>query len=112
MRITYHACPRAHFDSLDPSEPYIPPDFEQDGFVHCTDGAEALSIVLTGHYGGEPGEWVVLYLDADRITSPVRYDDAAEVFPHVYGPINRDAIFAVKPIERASDGTFLRPQPL
>lgn len=112
MRLTYHATPKAHFDALDPTEPYLPADYETDGFIHCTDGAEALSIVLTTYYKDEPGDWVVLYLDADRITSPVHYDDPAQIFPHVYGPINRDAIVAVKDVGRAADGTFLRPQPL
>lgn len=112
MRLTHHATPRAYFEALDPSEPYLPVDFETDGFVHCTDGAEALSTVLTTYYRDEPGDWVVLYLDAERITSTVRYDDPANLYPHVYGPINRDAIIAVKEIDRAADGTFLRPQPL
>lgn len=112
MRLTYHATPKTHWDALDPDESYLPRDFETDGFIHCTDGAEALSIVLTTYYRDEPGDWVVLYVDADQITSPMRYDDPAEVFPHVYGPINRDAIVAVKEIGRAADGTFLRPQAL
>jgi uncharacterized protein (DUF952 family) len=112
LRLTYHATPKAHFDSLDPNGPYLPPDYDADDFVHCTDGAEALSVVLTTYYKDEPGDWVVLYLDAQRITSPVRYDDPAKLYPHVYGPINRDAIIAVKEIDRAADGKFLRPQPL
>lgn len=107
MRLTYHATPKGYFDSLDPDEPYLPEGFEADGFVHCTDGAEALSMVLTTYYKDEPGDWVVLHLDADRITSPVRYDDPAEIFPHVYGPINRDAIVEVRDIPRDADGAFL-----
>ncbi len=51
----------------------------------------------------------MLYIDQDRVTSPMRYDDPAEVFPHIYGPLNRDAIVAVKDIARALDGTFLKP---
>lgn len=112
MRLTYHGTPKPYFDSLDPGEPYLPRDFDADGFVHCTDGAEALSIVLSTYYKDDPDDWLVLYLDLDRVASPVRYDDPAEIFPHIYGPINRDAIVAVKPIGRAEDGTFLRPEPL
>ena len=52
---------------------------------------------------------MVLYIDQDRVTSPIRYDDPAEVFPHIYGPLNRDAILAVEDIGRAPDGTFLKP---
>lgn len=112
MQLTYHATPKDYWEALDPSEPYVPPDFEAGGFIHCTDGEEALSAVLTEYYGNDPNEWLVLYIDKERVTSPIRYDDPAQMFPHVYGPLNRDAIVAVKPIARTEDGTFLRPEPL
>jgi uncharacterized protein (DUF952 family) len=112
LKFTYHGTPRLYFESLDPSQPYIPPDFERDGFIHTTEGREALSIILTLHYKDAPGDWLVLYIDKERLTSPVRYDDPAEVFPHIYGPLNRDAIVGVRPIQRAADGTFLKPEPL
>lgn len=109
MNITYHGTPKTYWESLDPSQPYVPQDFEREGFIHCTDGREAISIVLTLHYREAPGDWLVLYIDKDRITAPVRYDDPAQVFPHIYGPLNRDAIVAVRAIGRGADGTFLQP---
>jgi uncharacterized protein (DUF952 family) len=109
VNITYHGTPQPYFDSLDPSKPYVPLDFERDGFIHTTEGREALSITLTNFYKTESGPWVVLYIDKDRVTSPLRYDDPAQIFPHIYGPLNRDAIVAVKPLARAPDGTFLKP---
>ena len=54
----------------------------------------------------------MLYIDQDRVTSPIRYDDPDKVFPHIYGPLNRDAIIAVMDIDREADGTFLKPEPL
>lgn len=107
MAITYHGTPKDHWDSLDVSQPYLPPEFEHDGFIHCTDGREAIPIVLTLHYKDWPGDWLILTIDKDRLASTWRYDDPAEVYPHIYGPLNRDAIVEVKPIERADDGTFL-----
>ncbi len=58
--ITYHGVPADYWESLDPSEPYVPPDFERDGFIHCTDGREALSMTLTRYYKTWPGLWLVL----------------------------------------------------
>ena len=112
MRLAYHGTPKRYFESLDPGQSYVPGDFEKDGFIHTTEGREAVSITLTKYYKASPGPWVVLYIDQDRVTSPVRYDDPAEVFPHIYGPLNRDAIVAVKAVERAADGTFMRPAAL
>jgi uncharacterized protein (DUF952 family) len=108
-RIAYHATPKGYFQSLDPTKPYVPADYQKDGFIHTTEGREAVSIVLTTFYKASREPWVVLYIDQDRVTSPVRYDDPAEVFPHIYGPLNRDAILGVEDIDRAPDGTFLKP---
>lgn len=109
MTPTYHGVPKAHWDALDLAEPYLPPDFERDGFIHCTDGREAISIVLTQYYKDARGDWLVLTIDKDRVTSPLKYEDPAGIFPHIYGPLNRDAIVGVRPIGRAEDGTFLLP---
>jgi glutathione S-transferase len=90
-------------------KPYVPEPFVREGFIHTTEGREAVSITLTKYYKSSAEPWVVLYIDLDRVTSPIRYDDPAEVFPHIYGRLNREAIVAVKDIGRASDGTFLKP---
>jgi uncharacterized protein (DUF952 family) len=109
VRLAYHGTPKKYFESLDPGQPYVPEPFDREGFIHTTEGREAVSITLTKYYKASAEPWVVLYIDQDRVTPPVRYDDPAEVFPHIYGPLNRDAIVAVKTIERAADGTFMRP---
>jgi uncharacterized protein (DUF952 family) len=111
MRLAYHGTPRKYFESLDPSKPYLPEPFGREGFIHTTEGREAVSITLTTYYKASGEPWVVLYIDQDLVTSPIRYDDPAEVFPHIYGPLNRDAIVAVRDIGRAPDGTFLKPEP-
>jgi uncharacterized protein (DUF952 family) len=112
VRLAYHGTPKQYFESLDPGKPYVPEPFDREGFIHTTEGREAVSITLTRYYKASAEPWVVLYIDQDRVTSPIRYDDPAEVFPHIYGPLNRDAIVAVKAIERAPDGTFLKPATL
>jgi uncharacterized protein (DUF952 family) len=109
VRITYHGTPKQYFESLDPLEPYVPQDFAKDGFIHTTEGREALALTLTRYYQGHREPYVVLFIDQDRVGAPVRYDDAAQLFPHIYGPLNRDAIVRVADIQRADDGTFFRP---
>ena len=109
MNITYHGTPTEYFDLLDPEAPYVPPDFAREGFIHCTDGEERLAETLTAHYGDSPDDWLVLYIDKEKVIAPIRYEDDEQVFPHIYGPLNRDAIEVVCPIMRAANGTFLLP---
>lgn len=110
MEITFHGTPAAHFDSLNPQSPYAPPDFEWEGFIHCTDGERRLADTLTAYYRDSPGDWLVLYIDKGRVEAEIRYEDPERVFPHIYGPLNRDAIVAVRALGRTGDGAFLAPQ--
>ncbi len=109
MDITYHGTPVEYFDRLDPAEPYVPPDFAREGFIHCTDGAERLAETLTAYYGDSTEDWLVLYIDKTRVEAEIRYEDPDRVFPHILGPLNRDAIAVVCPIMRTPDGRFLEP---
>jgi uncharacterized protein (DUF952 family) len=109
LRLTFHGTPKEYYERLDPNQPYIPREFEQDGFIHCTDGREAVSIILTIIYRKEPGEWLVLYIDKDKVTAPIKVEDPAGIYPHIYGPLNREAIVAVAEIGRSPEGVFLLP---
>ena len=106
MRLAYHGTPKTYFESLDPARPYVPEPFDREGFIHTTEGREAVSITLTRYYKASAEPWVVLYIDQDRVTSPIRYDDPAEVFPHIYGPLNVDAVVDTRPLTRDADGRF------
>lgn len=109
MHLTYHGTPAAYFDSLDQFKPYVPADFRRDGFIHCTDGELRLADTLSTYYADSRGDWLVLYIDKDRVTAEIQYEDPERAFPHIYGPLNRDAIIAVRAIFRMPDGRFLAP---
>lgn len=42
------------------------------------------------------------------MSSEWRYDDAEQVFPHIYGPLDHDAVVTVEDMRRAEDGRFLQ----
>lgn len=107
MALTYHATPKDHWVKSEPSQPYVSNNFADEGFIHCTDSAESLPSVLTTYYRDEPGDWVVLTIDKDRVSSEMRYEDPDNLFPHIYGPLNRDSITEVRDIARSADGSFL-----
>jgi len=52
---------------------------------------------------------VLLTIDADRVRSPIRYENlegGTELFPHVYGSLNVDAVIDHVPLQAGQDGTF------
>jgi uncharacterized protein (DUF952 family) len=107
MRLTYHLVPRARWDASDPAEPLGAPSLGTEGFIHCTDGAANMVATANRHYAAEPGPFVVLSVDLDRITSAWSVDDPDRIYPHIFGPVDRPAIVGVTAIPRDDQGTFL-----
>ncbi len=70
--------------------------------------------VADAFYRGVQG-LVVLVIDPQRVTAPVRNDSLAggdERFPPIYGPLNLDAVIEVLQFEPSKDRTFTVPDPL
>ncbi len=103
--IIFHMAPAERWTTWPDHEPYVPAEFAVDGFVHCTAGEELMARVANTLYRDTGGDFVLLVIDVDALTAPVRWE--APHFPHIYGPINREAIIAVRRIQRAADGAFL-----
>lgn len=109
MTLMYHLVFQAYFDSLAATTDYVPSTFERDGFVHCTDDPIEMARVANRYYADEQGPHLYLYIDKDRVNAPIRYEDAENKYPHVYGPLNRDAVVAVRLAARDAEGHFLPP---
>jgi uncharacterized protein (DUF952 family) len=108
----YHLTPVAYFNTFALDQDYVPEPFANEGFIHCTRGADLLAYVANNFYRGESGDFVMLVIDVDALRSPLKYEalgGAHIPFPHIYGPLNRDAIVEVVKMPRAADGTFLVP---
>ena len=112
MDLTYHLVPKQYFDSLDPGRDYAPRDYAREGFIHCTDGAAEMARTANRYYQSDPEPFYYLYIDKARVHAPVRYDDAAKIYPHIYGILNRDAIIATRDARRDAKGIFLEPEEL
>jgi uncharacterized protein (DUF952 family) len=85
------------------------------GFIHCSK-AHQVSGVANAVYAGVHG-LVLLVIDPERVTAPIREEspdgsDGNERYPHIYGPLNVDAVLEVVEFEPSSDGTFELPRKL
>lgn len=109
--ITYHLAVTEVWNRQKESGTYLPEAYEQDGFIHCTNGLDQLVKVANFFYKDDDRSHMVLILDVSKITSPVQYDDPKETYPHIYGPLNTDAAIAVLIPERAGDGEYIRFSP-
>lgn len=107
MRLTYHLTPADWWTAADPAGPLAAPSLASEGFIHCTDGAEAMVATANRHYGDDPRPFVVLTIDLDRVACRWTIEDAAGIYPHVFGPIARAAILEARPAPRDAQGRFL-----
>ena len=107
---TFHLVAGEYFRDCDSRAPYVPADFEREGFIHCTDGAENVADVANRYYRNDRRMYVALVIDKRRVTSPIRYEDDDGIYPHIYGPLNRDAIVTILPVLRGRDGSFQPPR--
>ncbi len=74
------------------SATYEAESLKTEGFIHCSFAGQVNGVL--GRYFADAGEVVILTIDADRLTSPVLAEASTndEHFPHVYGPIDLDAV--------------------
>lgn len=108
--IIYHMLPAARWAAQPQGRPYVGDSLAGEGFIHCTAEPERLVAVANAFYRTVPGPHVILCIRAQAVTAEVRWEPAdGHRFPHIYGPLNLDAVVGVLEFPRADDGTFLPP---
>ncbi|MBN6187570.1 DUF952 domain-containing protein [Aneurinibacillus sp. BA2021] len=109
MSVIYCLCPASYWEAFKDKKEYIPRDYEEEGFIHATQGDDLLIRVANRVYKEFTDELLLLIIDEDRVTSEVRYEQAkdANLYPHIYGPLNTDAITEVKQMKKTENGWTL-----
>lgn len=85
---------------------------ETQGFIHFSSPSQVLR-VADAYYAGRR-DMVLLVVDTDALTADLRYEasddeNTSEQFPHLYGPLNLDAVTQVLAFQPEPDGTFALP---
>lgn len=107
----YCLVPKTYWEQWMDREHYLPRDYEQEGFIHATKGDELLGKVADRVYAAFVGELLVLVVDEQKSSSPIKYEEAKDglLYPHIYGPLNHEAIVDVKRMVRTDGHWNLGP---
>jgi uncharacterized protein (DUF952 family) len=92
----------------EPDQAYRTDSLATEGFIHCA-FADQVAAAANRFYAGAT-DLLVVAIDPVRLTSPLREETSSsgKLFPHIYGPLNRDAVTEVTPLTRGEDGfTYL-----
>jgi uncharacterized protein (DUF952 family) len=97
---------------------YAPASFAAEGFIHCSTVEQTIPTANLFYRGQQ--DLMLLLIDETKLVAPLRYeapvnvDDvrAAQTFPHIYGPLNLDAVIRAEAFPCSADGSFDLPDNL
>ena len=77
-------------------------------FIHCS-RPDQVAMVANSFYADVTEPLCLLVIDTSLLVSALCDEDLDAIgisFPHLYGPLNLDAVVEVRPYERAADGRW------
>ena len=92
----YHITTKHDWDKALKQGYYEAPSLAIEGFIHCSTN-EQVEGVLHRYYQGQTG-LLKLVIDPLKLQCELKYElapSAQELFPHVYGPIDTDAVVSI-----------------
>ncbi|PJF44783.1 MAG: DUF952 domain-containing protein [Phototrophicales bacterium] len=106
----YHVTTTSAWQAAQQAGQYVHESLQHEGFIHCST-REQIGTVLNHFYHGQEG-LLLLVIDDTRLVSPLQYDEniapngTLDHFPHLYGPLNLDAVIEQIPLAPNPDGSF------
>ncbi|MBB4932054.1 hypothetical protein F4561_002874 [Lipingzhangella halophila] len=94
----------------------VPDSLRTEGFAHASPDSATMVAVANAFYRDATEQQVVLVVDTGRLDAEVRWEPAVPgpppgvvgdvLFPHVYGPIRREAVIGVRYLRRDPAGAY------
>ncbi len=96
--IIYHITDKKYFEEQIEAGQYFSPSFKAEGFIHLSTKNQVEN-TLQRYYSGKRG-LVILQVNPCSFGINLKYEMASngEMFPHIYGPIPKEAIMMVEEI--------------
>lgn len=111
--IIYHITRQQDWQNAQTAGEYTADSLAQQGFLHAST-REQVEDTAARFYSGQQG-LVLLAIDTRRVQAEIRFDPVTlptgeTAFPHLYGPLNLDAVIRVAAFEPDSQGQFHFPE--
>lgn len=113
MGLILHCTRRTDWEAALRLGRYEAPSLTKEGFIHFSTPDQVVE-VANRLFRGQEG-LVLLCADAGRLAAPLRFENlegGRQLYPHVYGPVNVDAIVDVVAFPPQPVGTFVLPDPI
>jgi uncharacterized protein (DUF952 family) len=112
MQVILHIVARGEWERARREGVYRPASLAREGFIHCSAPAQVVR-VANASFRGTKG-LVLLCIDPAAVRAEIRREGPAPdaLFPHIYGPLNLDAVVRVLDFRAEPDGSFRLPPEL
>jgi uncharacterized protein (DUF952 family) len=97
---------------------YAPASLQAEGYIHCSTLAQVIDTANRFYRGQD--DLVLLLIDESQLKAELKYEaptmdrgeSSGELFPHLYGELNVDAVGRVVELPCEVDGSFQLPDGL
>ena len=99
MAIIYHITTMPQWLEAQSKGKYESASLAEEGYIHCSEEKQVQGVV--DRYFKGKSALIKLEIETDKLSSPVYFDwspSIEDTFPHIYGPVNLDAVLGVTPL--------------
>jgi len=105
-----HITPRCDWDKAIDYGEYRPESLHTAGYIHCSKPSQIIK-VANHLFKGQKG-LVLLVIDPRKVKPEIKWEgkEQANLYPHIYGPLNLNAVKSVLDFPPSEDGKFALPE--
>lgn len=115
----YHITSRRAWNEARERGEYRAESLETEGFIHCSTQSQVVPV--TENFCKGQSDLLLLVIEPSRLAADLKWEPPSggtpppgvpegDLFPHIYGPINLDAIVQVFDLASNSDGKYDFPK--
>ncbi|HEV3200634.1 MAG TPA: DUF952 domain-containing protein [Bryobacteraceae bacterium] len=116
--VIFHIVKRSEWQEAVQRGTYEPESLASEGFIHCSTTTQTLE--TANRFFQSQQDLVLLVINEERLAAECRWETPAntsderrgELFPHVYGPLNLDAVIQAVDFPCEADQSFHWPPAL
>lgn len=111
MPTIYKICPASAWREAERSGVYAgSADDARDGYIHFSTAAQ-VPATAAKYFTGQPGLFLIA-VDAGALGEALRWEPArgGDLFPHLYGELDFDAVLSVTDLPLRADGSHAIPE--
>jgi uncharacterized protein (DUF952 family) len=100
-----HLCRLEDWDRAQNSGEYRADTLETAGFIHFSKPGQILKVA--NQYYPAARNLLLLWIDPAKLVSELRWEASdGDIFPHLFGPLNLDAVVGTNQFPPDTDGVF------